>query len=109
MRRIEAARLMYSIYYGPPQGAPFIDFDALHLQFQDTVMDLVQKGIRAGELRKKMEDSTWAILGATHIAMELEISHPGRRLGREGLDRVLKLILDGISAHRTRQKGGRSC
>jgi TetR/AcrR family transcriptional regulator len=109
MRRIEAARLMYSIYYGPPQGAPFIDFDALHLQFQNTIMDLVQKGIRAGELRKKIGDSTWAILGATHIAMELELSHPERKLGREGLDRVLKLILDGISAHRTGRKGGQSC
>jgi len=110
MRRIEAARLMYSIYYGPPQGAPFIDFDALHLQFQNTLIDLVNKGIETGEVRRgNVENVVWALLGATHIAMELEISHPKRRIGREGLGRVLKLILEGISTHRTRRKGGPSC
>jgi len=28
-----AARLMYSIYYGPPQGAPFSISDSYHLKF----------------------------------------------------------------------------
>jgi len=110
MRRIEAAKLMYSIYYGPPQGAPFIDFDALHLQFQNTLINLVKKGITAEELRRgNVANRVWAILGATHIAMELELCHPKRRLGREGLGRVLKFILDGISVNRTRQKGEEPC
>jgi len=26
---LKTARLMYSIYYGPPQGAPFFDFEGL--------------------------------------------------------------------------------
>jgi TetR/AcrR family transcriptional regulator len=99
MHHIEAARLMYSIYYGPPQGAPFIDFDALHLQLQDTIIDLVKRGIGAGQLRKeKAENVMWAILGATHIAMELEICQPkNRMMGRAGLRRVLDLIFRGIS------------
>ncbi|MBI5343469.1 MAG: TetR/AcrR family transcriptional regulator, partial [Deltaproteobacteria bacterium] len=33
--RIEVVRLMYAIYYGPPQGAPFFDFEAYHFKFQD--------------------------------------------------------------------------
>jgi TetR/AcrR family transcriptional regulator len=98
MHHIEAARLMYSIYYGPPQGAPFIDFDALHLQLQNTIMDLVRRGIETGQLRKgNAENVMWAILGATHIAMEFEICQPRKRMGRAGLGRVLDLIFRGIS------------
>jgi TetR/AcrR family transcriptional regulator len=99
MRHIEAARLIYSIYYGPPQGAPFVDFDALHLKFENTLRDLVASGIHMGELhRGSVENRVWAILGATHIAMELEICHPDRSMGRAGLRRVLNLIFQGISA-----------
>src|SRR5512135_427678 len=30
VENLDVARVMYSIYYGPPQGAPFVDFDAYH-------------------------------------------------------------------------------
>lgn len=95
---VEVARLMYSIYYGPPQGAPFFDFDAYHVRFQDAVRRIVEAGIRRGELRKgKAEVSTWAVIGAINVAMELHLCHPEKALGRAGLARVLEVIFTGIA------------
>ena len=97
MENTKVARLMYSIYYGPPQGAPFFDFDALHLRLQEAVRSLIKKGIRQGELPKgNMEDRVWIILGAVNIAMEVNLSHPERAIDRKGFVRILNLILRGF-------------
>jgi AcrR family transcriptional regulator len=98
VQNIEAVRVMYAIYYGPHQGAPFFDFDAYHLKFQEAIHRLAEEGIRKGEFRKgEAEDITWAILGAVNVAMEVQLGHPEMGLGREGLARVLNLIFRGIS------------
>jgi len=98
LENIEAVRIMYAIYYGPHQGAPFFDFDAYHLKFQEAIRALVAEGIRKGEFRKgEAENTTWAILGAVNVAMEVQLGHPEMGLGREGLARVLNLIFRGIS------------
>jgi TetR/AcrR family transcriptional regulator len=97
MENIKVARLMYSIYYGPPQGAPFFDFDALHLRLQEAVRSLIRKGIRQGELPKgNVEDRVWIILGAVNMAMEINLSHPERAIDRKGFVRILNLILRGF-------------
>lgn len=96
---IEVARLMYAIYYGPPQGAPFFDFDSYHFKFQDAVRRLVEEGIRGGEFRKgDAVDMAWAVIGAVNVAMESQLCHPEIALGKEGFGRVLDIIFDGIAA-----------
>ena len=96
---IEVARLMYAIYYGPPQGAPFFDFDSYHFKFQDAVRRLVEEGIRGGEFRKgDAGDMAWAVIGAVNVAMESQLCHPEIALGKEGFGRVLGIIFDGIAA-----------
>jgi hypothetical protein len=98
MQNIEVIRVMYAIYYGPHQGAPFFDFDAYHLKFQEAIRRLVEEGIRKGEFRKgEAENITWVILGAVNVVMEVQLGHPEMGLGREGLARVLNLIFRGIS------------
>jgi AcrR family transcriptional regulator len=98
LQNIEAVRVMYAIYYGPHQGAPFFDFDAYHLKFQEAIRRLVEEGVRKGEFRKgEADDMTWAILGAVNVVMEVQLGHPEMGLGREGLARVLNLIFRGIS------------
>jgi AcrR family transcriptional regulator len=105
MENVKVARVMYSIYYGPHQGAPFFDFDSYHLKFQEAVRGLIQEGIGKGEFRKgNPEDMTWAILGAINVAMQVHLGHIELELGREGLSRVLKLIFQGISAEKGRRK-----
>jgi AcrR family transcriptional regulator len=96
---IDVARVMYAIYYGPPQGAPFIDFDAYHRRLQDVVRGLVREGIRRGEFEKgNVDDMMWAILGALNVAMESQLCQPGDALDRNGLERVLLIIYKGIAA-----------
>ncbi len=97
MEQIEVARLAYSLYYGPPQGAPAFDFDAYHLKFHGLVTELVQLGFQNREFgRGRVEDITWMILGAVNVALETQLSHPELDFGREGLGRVLKLFFDGL-------------
>jgi len=108
---IDVARVMYAIYYGPPQGAPFIDFDAYHRKFQDVVRRLIREGIRRGEFEKgNVDDMMWAIIGAVNVANESLLCQPGEALGRKDLERVLRIIYRGIAAtggSRTpRGKGG---
>ncbi len=101
MENIKLVRVMYAIYYGPHQGAPFFDFDAYHLKFQEAIRRLIEEGIRKGELRKgDSGDMSWAIIGAINVAMEVHLGHTEFELGREGLARVLKFIFHGISAKR---------
>jgi TetR/AcrR family transcriptional regulator len=105
MENIEVARLMYSIYYGPPQGAPFFDFDTYHLKFQDAIRRLVNEGIRKKELHKgNAENIMWAIIGAVNVAMEVQLLHPDMGIERKRLAGILKLIFQGISAERARQE-----
>lgn len=96
--QIEVARVGYSIYYGPPQGTPFFDFDAFHLKFHDVIKGLIEEGIQKKEFREGDSlDMTWAIIGAVNLAIELQICHPEMGLGRTGLARIIKLIFKGIA------------
>lgn len=106
MENINAIRVMYAIYYGPHQGAPFFDFDAYHLKFQEAIRRLVVEGTRRGQFRRgNAEDMTWAILGAINVAMEVQLGHQEMGLGHEGLARVLNLIFRGISKGQRRKTG----
>ena len=102
---IEVGRLMYAIYYGPPQGAPFFDFDAYHMKFQEAVRKLVEEGIRGGEFRKgNAEDMMWAIIGTVNVAMEIQLCHPELEMDRKKIGRVLELIFTGIAAKSRRKE-----
>jgi len=101
IENLDAARVMYSIYYGPPQGAPFIDFDAYHRRFQEAVLQVLREGIRDGEFRRvDLHDAMWAVIGAVNVAMEVELCHPPQSLGRDGVRRVLEIVLEGVSTDR---------
>src|SRR5512143_2980055 len=98
---VDAARVMYSIYYGPPQGAPFVDFDAYHHRFQEAVLQIVREGVRSGEFRRvNLNDAVWAVMGPLNVAMEVELCHPPQGIGRDGVRRVLELVLEGIATDR---------
>ncbi len=95
----EGARLMHAIYYGPPQGAPFFDFEAYHERFRELLTALVKEGMRTGELRKgDPEVATFAIVGAFSVAMEDRLSHPSPLIDRRKLSAIIKAIFQGIAA-----------
>ena len=101
VENLDAARVMYSIYYGPPQGAPFVDFDAYHHCFQEALLQVLREGVRDGEFRRvDLYDTMWAVIGPVNVAMEVELCHPKQSLGRDGVRRVLELVLEGIATDR---------
>jgi TetR/AcrR family transcriptional regulator len=97
VEQLNVARLMYAIYYGPAQGAPFFDFEAYHLKLHDLVRDTVTDGIRTGELAERnAADMGWVLLGTLNVVLEEQLCQHEPRIGREGLGRLLNLIFEGI-------------
>jgi TetR/AcrR family transcriptional regulator len=106
LENIKVVRVMYAIYYGPHQGAPFFDFDVYHLKFQEAIRRLVNEGIRRGEFhRGNAREMAWAILGAITVAIDMRLGTAEVALGNEELARVLKLILRGFTLEKGRRKG----
>jgi TetR/AcrR family transcriptional regulator len=92
-------RLMHAIYYGPPQGAPFFDFDSYHARFHDHIARIVAQGIAAGEFRAgDPVDISWALMGASQVAIEEQLFGGHARIDRARLRRILNVIFEGVSA-----------
>ncbi len=99
-------RLMHAMYYGPPQGAPYFDFEAVHQQVLQATVKLVEEGIREGSIRTgDPTDIAWVILGVTSTCMDLQLCHADIAPGREGLQRLLKLIGTGIATSESTARG----
>jgi len=99
MDNLDAARMIYLVYFGAPQGSPDFDFDACRLKHHKLVEEIIRTGIQEGEIKPgNTHEMMMAVVGLMHTAMELELCHSGPRLGREGLTHVLNLLFDGLSA-----------
>jgi TetR/AcrR family transcriptional regulator len=95
--QIAVARLIYAIFFGPPQGAPYFPHEQFFDRMLDGVGDFVTEGIEAGELRQvPVRDTAWAVVSALNTVMEEQLCHSPPRIGREGLERVVNLMFDGI-------------
>jgi TetR/AcrR family transcriptional regulator len=96
---LDVIRLVYSIYYGPPQGAPLFDFDAYHLKWEQAIAELVAEGMQRGEIEEgDIQDVTLVILGTISVAMEVCLCRPEASIDRTGLARLLNLAFRGLSA-----------
>ena len=103
--RLKEARLMYSIYYGPPQGAPFFDFDSFHLKMREVIGLIVRKGIEKGELRAVDADiATWLLNGSLNFVMEEQLCHRSPMIDRSGLFRILDLVFEGLTDKRRKKR-----
>lgn len=98
-------RLIYAIFFGPPQGAPHFPHDQYFTTMLAVVGGLVAEGVAAGEFREVDKDKVaWAVVSCMNTVMEeqLGLCHTPPRVDRQGLTAMLELIFDGIS------QGGRS-
>jgi AcrR family transcriptional regulator len=97
----DVARLIYAIYFGPPQGAPHIPHDESFERMVQLIGGIVRGGISSGELRPVNEvDATWAVVGALHLTMEEQLCHDPPRIDGNGLVRILNLVIDGLTQGR---------
>ncbi len=95
---LPAVRLAYAIYFGPPQGAPFIDFN----RFFDTIVEMVDlligEGMNSGELRRVDRNSlAWVLVGCHNTILEEQICRTPPRVDHNGLLQALNIILDGVA------------
>jgi TetR/AcrR family transcriptional regulator len=99
LEHLDVMRVLDAIYYGPPQGAPSFDFQAIHTRFIEVLGRLVRDGIESGEFRAgDPDDLTWAIVGPFEVARGMTLSHPEMDFGRDRLARLLKVVFDGLRA-----------
>lgn len=94
---IDVVRLIYAIFFGPPQGAPAFS----HTDYYDVMLkvagDMVTEGVESQEFREvNVSDVTWAVVSCMNTVMEEQLCHSPPRVGREELGRMVGLVLDGI-------------
>ena len=95
---IDVARLIYSIYFGPPQGAPHFPHERFFDEMLDIIRRMVREGIAGGELQRIDEsDAAWSIISGLNSVMEEQLCRTSPRIDRDGLIRMLNLIFNGIS------------
>lgn len=88
-------RLMFTIYYGPSQGAPYCDFLSYHAKFHAAIKKIIEEGIASGEFQPGNSGyMTWVIRGVVQLAMEEQIKGDRKIIERQTLQKILDLILD---------------
>lgn len=106
LAHVDVMRVIDSFFYGPPQGAPHFDFEAIHRRFRDTLVELVREGMAAGEFRPgDAEDMAWALVGAFEVARGMSLCHPEMDFGRERLARLVSVVLKGVATPETKEQG----
>lgn len=102
---LQSVRLAYSIYFGPPQGAPFIDFNQFFDRTLDIVHTLIAEGVNNGELRPVDHGTlAWVLVGCHNTIVEEQLCRQSPRVGHDGLLRAIELILDGASSKKSAEK-----
>lgn len=99
MSNLPLLRLIYSIYYGTPQGAPHYDLDRYFDRMLEVITALVKESIATGEIRDgNLTDMTWAIISCLNTAMEEQVCHQQPRIDRGAMTRMLQLLFRGMAA-----------
>jgi TetR/AcrR family transcriptional regulator len=97
VEQIDVVRLIYAMYFGPPQGAPPFPYEEPFDRMLETIGGLVREGIATGELHDVPEgDVTWVLIAALNTVMEEQLCHTPPRMNRDGLVRILNLIISGL-------------
>jgi TetR/AcrR family transcriptional regulator len=97
LAHIAVGRLIYSICFGPPQGAPQFPHEQFFDEMLEIIRAMVRDGITTGEVRNVDEgDAAWALISVLNSVMEEQLCRTSPRVDREGLVRMLALIFDGL-------------
>lgn len=96
--RLPEVRLIYAIYYGPPQGAPPYDLDTYFARLIEVVLALVAEGIASGEFKQNsVEDAARAVVGLLTSSINEQLCQGDCAIDRDGLIRILNLLMSGIA------------
>jgi len=95
----QVVQLCFSIYYGPPQGAPEYDLDSFYTRILDEIAKILQRGILCEEIRDgSVNDMAWSILALMNVVIEEHICLREPRIDGAAMIRMIQLLFDGIRA-----------
>lgn len=101
IQQLSLVRLMYSIYYGAPQGAPAFNLEQYYDRMLQVISELMEEGIAQGELRPgNVHDMVWAALACLSIAIEEQLCHCTPRIDRAAMVRMLEIVFDGLEVRK---------
>lgn len=90
-------RLMFTIYYGPSQGAPYCDFISYHVKFHAAIKKIIEEGIASKEFQPgNPGHMTWVIRGVVQLAMEEQIKDDREKIDVQGLQKIIDLVLERL-------------
>ena len=99
IQRLAELRLIYAIYYGPPQGAPHFDLEAYFVRLMELIHGMVAAGVAGGELKGYgAEDMARAIIAILTSAINDQLCRRESKLDRDGMVSMLRLLMNGIAA-----------
>lgn len=97
IQQLPLVKLMYSIYYGAPQGAPAFNLERYYDRMLQVITELMETGITRGELKpRNTQDMVWSALACLSIAIEEQLCHCTPRIDRSSMTRMLEIVFDGI-------------
>lgn len=98
VQQLPLVKLIYSIHFGTPQGAPPFNLEQNHDRMLDAIRVLVEEGIAQGEIRAgNVDDIVWTIMACLSIAIEEQLCHSNPRIDGTSLVRMLDLVFSGIA------------
>lgn len=96
-------RLMHAIYYGPPQGAPYFDFETFCGDVHGFIAAMIEEGIRTGEYREhSASDMGWVVFGVIHTSIDEQIANRGPMISRVDSLRILNQVLAEVTNKKKR-------
>ena len=102
---LDFIRLMHAVYYGPPGGAPYFDFDAYHQRYHYLISRFMEEGIKRASSGPETP-ATWpGSSSGPWKSQSKTSSSQASRIDRDTLRRRLDLVFDGLAADNNRRKG----
>ena len=99
---LPVVRLMYSIYFGPPQGVPIFNVGKSYYRMLEILSVFVQEGIDRGEIRYgNVDDTTWTIMACLSTAIDEQLCHETPRIDVAKMVRMLNIVFDAIAVKGT--------
>jgi AcrR family transcriptional regulator len=91
-------KMLHSLIYGPPQGAPEYDYYKYQADMFDAVKRIYDEGLNAGEIKKADADEVaFLILGLLDFSLNIDTIMPALS-DPQRPERLLKLAFQGLQA-----------
>jgi len=92
-------RLIHAVYFGQPQGTPYVDYDSFFFRVHQALTDIVTDGVADGEFAgHDPTDMAWALMAVFDMVVDMELCPTGQPLGRQDLPRLVDIVFKGVLA-----------